>query len=133
MEMEKLLGRALIYLACRHHVLELIVKELFEELVEPSSGPDIGKLCKNFKKAWKTIDQTNYVAVTSNKAYREILTPERIQSILDFAFKALEVNTFLVGFFLKQKQTKLTLVFAGETNSCRLQIPIGVDSHFSRW
>ena len=46
---EKALGRPLLYFACRHHLLELIPKRLFEKLVEKSSCPDLGTLIKNFE------------------------------------------------------------------------------------
>lgn len=91
-ELEKLLGRQLIYLACRHHELEIIIKNLFDKLVESSSSPDIGTLCKNFKKSWPTINQTSYVAVSADVEVHNILTPEKVQTVLDFALKTLEAR-----------------------------------------
>ncbi|KAE8739296.1 hypothetical protein FOCC_FOCC015204 [Frankliniella occidentalis] len=42
-KLEAALGRKLLYLACRHHALEVIPKHLFDDLVERSSSPDHGK------------------------------------------------------------------------------------------
>lgn len=39
--LEKKLGRDLISLACRHHIMELIVAKVFETLMGPSSGPNV--------------------------------------------------------------------------------------------
>ncbi|KAG0724873.1 hypothetical protein GWK47_039711 [Chionoecetes opilio] len=39
---EQELGRSLLWLACRHHVHEVILKDVFEASLGSSSGPDIG-------------------------------------------------------------------------------------------
>ena len=48
-ELENLLGRELLYFACRHHLLEIVPKTIFDQLVEKSSSPSIGKLCEAFQ------------------------------------------------------------------------------------
>jgi hypothetical protein len=53
------LGRKLLRLACRHHVLELPVKGGFEALIGPSQSPDI-PLFTRFKNFWPQIDKGNY-------------------------------------------------------------------------
>ena len=45
--LKKNLGRNLTSLACRHHVMELIVAKVFETLMGPSSGPNT-KLLQRF-------------------------------------------------------------------------------------
>lgn len=53
--MEESLGRKLFYLACRHHILELVGavwKLTFSEIL----GPD-NKLFADFKVAWSEIDK----------------------------------------------------------------------------
>jgi hypothetical protein len=44
---EKKLGRELISLACRHHIMELIIAKVFETLMGLSCGPNI-KLFQRF-------------------------------------------------------------------------------------
>ncbi|KAK3909965.1 Respiratory growth induced protein 1 [Frankliniella fusca] len=54
---EKRLQRRLVYLACRHHMFDLIPKALFQTMIEPSFSPDVGTLCRNFKKSWPSMNQ----------------------------------------------------------------------------
>lgn len=51
---EVLVGRALFWLACRHHIAELHVKHANELLRGPSDGPD-DKLFKKFKEVFPTL------------------------------------------------------------------------------
>ncbi|GBP71070.1 hypothetical protein EVAR_49408_1 [Eumeta japonica] len=60
-EIEKALGRELIYLPCRHHIYELILKSAFEVYWPTSSGPNV-PIFGRFKKKWDEIDKTNYKA-----------------------------------------------------------------------
>ena len=57
--LEKSLERNLLYLACRHHIYELIIGEVFNVLLGPSTGPNIS-LFERFKKCWSSIDQSNF-------------------------------------------------------------------------
>ena len=57
--LEQKVGRQLIHLACRHHVLELVIGKAFDHLMGPSSGPEI-TLFKKFKEQWSSVDQTQF-------------------------------------------------------------------------
>ena len=52
--LEKLLKRSLLYLPCRHHILEIIIGNVFDMSLGYSSGPDI-QLFVRFKKYWSQI------------------------------------------------------------------------------
>ncbi|XP_057330890.1 uncharacterized protein LOC130671178 [Microplitis mediator] len=60
-KIEKALGRDLIYLPCRHHIYELILRNAFEVYWPTSSGPNV-PIFGRFKKMWDKIDKTNYKA-----------------------------------------------------------------------
>jgi len=51
---EEKLGRELLHLACRHHVFEVVLGDVFNSLAGPSSGPDI-LMFKRFQSAWPSI------------------------------------------------------------------------------
>ena len=51
---EAMLGRAALWLACRHHIPELHIKHANEVVRGPSDGPD-DVVFKAFKKQWKNI------------------------------------------------------------------------------
>lgn len=57
--LEEKLGRNLISLACRHHIMELMVGKVFDTLMGPSSGPNI-KLFQRFRECWGSIDHSTY-------------------------------------------------------------------------
>ena len=57
--LEKHIGRNLLYLACRHHVHELIIGGVFTVLFSPSSGPNI-QLFQRFQQFWRNINHKNF-------------------------------------------------------------------------
>ncbi|XP_074105392.1 uncharacterized protein LOC141531455 [Cotesia typhae] len=56
---EKTLGRELIWLPCRHHIFEIILRSAFEVYWPVSSGPNV-PMFGRFKKSWDEINKTNY-------------------------------------------------------------------------
>lgn len=52
--LEEKLGRELLWLACRHHIMELLMTAAWDALFS-SSGPTISLLMR-FQKAWPTLD-----------------------------------------------------------------------------
>ena len=49
----------LVWVACRHHVMELILASVFRALFAPTGGPDVA-LFKGFQQCWPYIDQSTY-------------------------------------------------------------------------
>lgn len=90
--LEKLLKKVLLYLACRHHVLEVIPKHLFNQMVEKSSNPELGVLCSRFADVWKSLDKTDFTPVTKDlNALRRVLSESEVKDILEFIYEALKV------------------------------------------
>ncbi|KAG0726492.1 hypothetical protein GWK47_004318 [Chionoecetes opilio] len=58
--LENLLGRSLFWLACRHHVLEVVLKHVFEKCCGPSTGPEIPTF-KRFQSRWESLDRGSYL------------------------------------------------------------------------
>jgi len=59
--LEQKLDRDILFLACRHHIYEIVLQSVFDEIqLLPSKGPDV-PLFKRFKNTWKDIDQTQYL------------------------------------------------------------------------
>jgi len=56
---ETRLGKNLLYLACRHHVYEIVVGDVFKHCFGSSSGPDIA-LFKRFHDYWPRIDSSQF-------------------------------------------------------------------------
>ena len=57
--LEKMFHRDLLYLPCRHHIYELVLRSAFDTVMSATSGPDI-QLFKRFRETWSTIDKTKY-------------------------------------------------------------------------
>ncbi|XP_058830268.1 uncharacterized protein LOC131689300 [Topomyia yanbarensis] len=55
--LERMLGRELLWLACRHHVLELLVSAAWDTLLAASSSPNVTTFTK-FQNAWTNLDHT---------------------------------------------------------------------------
>lgn len=58
-ELEWLLKKDLLYLICRHHIFELVLRCIFEKKFGNTVGPEVHPF-KNFESFWSSIDQTNY-------------------------------------------------------------------------
>lgn len=56
---ELMLGKNLLHLACRHHVHEIMLEEVFLVTMGPSTGPDIG-IFKRFKSHWSKMALVDY-------------------------------------------------------------------------
>jgi len=64
--LEKLLGKLLLHLACRHHVSEIYLKAAFESCFGATQSPEV-PLFKRFQNDWSSINQNNFVTSTSSK------------------------------------------------------------------
>ena len=57
--LEKALDKELVWIACRHHVFEVMLSDVFSAILGPTSGPDIG-LLKRFQKMWPHVNKTDF-------------------------------------------------------------------------
>lgn len=55
-KIQEKLGRPLLWLACRHHIFELVLAKAFRVSLGPSAGPDVG-LFRRFEEHWDFIDR----------------------------------------------------------------------------
>ena len=62
---EKLLQKELLYLACRHQILEIIVPDVFKCCFGLTSGPDV-LIFKRFKEHWNFINQEEYQSLSDD-------------------------------------------------------------------
>jgi hypothetical protein len=60
------LNRDLLWAACRHHVHEIILSDVFKKAYGQSSGPNI-ELFVRFQKQWKNIDNTCWIPATEDE------------------------------------------------------------------
>jgi hypothetical protein len=64
--LEQKLQKDLLWLACRHHVLEIMLEAVVVHSLGPSKGPEIA-VFKRFQTNWTFIDQTTYLTALSEE------------------------------------------------------------------
>ena len=68
--LQQLLNRQILWMACRHHVLELIVGAAFKHLFGETTSPDV-TLFKLLKKKWNSLDISDVRLPEIPKVFQE--------------------------------------------------------------
>ncbi|KAI5751469.1 hypothetical protein M8J77_007769 [Diaphorina citri] len=88
--LEQMLDKELFYFACRHHILEVLLRGVFDGKLGSTTGPH-PDLLKKIEKAWPNIDKTKYDLGISNKNVEKHITSQFITDITaDFKSKLAE-------------------------------------------
>ncbi|KAJ6647989.1 hypothetical protein Bhyg_03214, partial [Pseudolycoriella hygida] len=62
---EKLMKKNLLYLACRHHMFELVIGAIFIQLFEETTAPS-SPMFENFKRDWCLIDESKFAPLNTD-------------------------------------------------------------------
>lgn len=90
--LEQILEKSILYLPCRHHIFEIVLKSVFNaKLKSPSTGPD-EPIFKRFKDSWSKIDSTALRIGIDDKKVKSVVTVENITRINSFVERALETD-----------------------------------------
>lgn len=92
--LEQELQKTLLYLACRHHVPEVVLKGTFEVCVAVSSGPEV-LIFKRLREEWPKIDQTKFSPGVADEDIA-LLVREDAPGIVEFVRRTLSVRVLLV-------------------------------------
>jgi len=57
----------LLWLACQHHILEIVLEAVIVQSLGPSKSPDIA-IFKRFQSQWEFVDKSSYQTVSSDDA-----------------------------------------------------------------
>lgn len=85
--LEQNIDKEMLWLACRHHIIEIMLEAVVVHAIGCSSGPDI-LLFKRFKKAWNTIQQGHFETIISDASTSNEI--ENISETITFALKRVE-------------------------------------------
>src|SRR6218665_4034043 len=77
---EQSLGRPLLWLACRHHIHEVVLKDTYEFLFGPPPGPKI-PLFKRFQGRWDFLDKTSFGTLSDEEPLDETSESQRLKII----------------------------------------------------
>ena len=127
--LEEKLGKDLPFLACHHHIMELVVGAAFEKTsIGVSTGPEI-LLFKRFREKWRLIDRNNFKPASTDPLVEAFVTSARA-SILEFAQAQLEIQQPRDDY---REFLELSVIFLGgaPTRGVRFQIPGAM--HRARW
>ncbi|CAH0397160.1 unnamed protein product [Chilo suppressalis] len=105
--LERKMDKNMLWFACRHHIMEIMLSGVVDQSLAPSSGPDI-QLFKRFKNSWDSIDQSDFKTITDD-AEANILA-EVAADRISFAKKQLQVHQPRDDY---KEMLNLTIIFLG--------------------
>jgi len=125
---QKKLERRVLSLACRHHVMELILGAAYEVTISGCSGPVV-QLFKRFKEKWQFIDIANFQSASTDPSVEAFVAIER-DSIVKFALKNLQERQPRDDY---RKFLEFAVIFLGGTpaRGVRFQAPGAM--HHAKW
>src|SRR6218665_2909630 len=82
--LEQKLKRDLLYLACRHHIMELILAAAFKAVMGVTSGPTV-PLFKRFQTGWDSINQSSFRDSTTDESVKVMVQSSRDELLEFFA------------------------------------------------
>ncbi|XP_076298485.1 uncharacterized protein LOC143217788 [Lasioglossum baleicum] len=80
--LEHVIGRYLLYLPCRHHMYEIVLRAVFEKKMSHSTGPNV-PIFKRFQQAWPNINKLNFHCGVEDRFVNQKL--EYIPQLINFA------------------------------------------------
>ena len=78
------------WVACRHHVMELVLPSIFQALFGPTGGPDVA-LFKRFQTSWPYIEQSAHETASYDRF--DSCTAVLRAEMVNFCKVALEITT----------------------------------------
>jgi hypothetical protein len=118
----------MLWLACRHHIMEIMLEAVVGQSFGPSSGPDI-QLFKRFKNNWDNIDQSDCKSVVYDTTSSKILENIAADTI-SFAQNQLQVYQPRDDY---KELLNLTIIYLGgvPVKGVSFRRPAGL--HRARW
>ena len=127
--LEQLLERNLLYLPCRHHILEIIIRAVFESKIPNTSGPNV-PLFKRFQDAWPKMNKTNFCSGVTEKQISDLF-PEKLTIIQQL--KCLLNNPKFLPRDDYKEFLELCIIFLGDSPPKQKSISPPGAMHHARW
>lgn len=107
--LEQAIGKDLLYLPCRHHIYEIILRSVFDEKMEKSKAPNV-EIFNRFRDAWAKIDKINFISGLKDTKVNDAVG--NVCEILKFAFQSLNLKQPRDYY---KELLQLSIVFLGGT------------------
>ncbi|XP_044575164.1 uncharacterized protein LOC123258973 [Cotesia glomerata] len=126
--LEDKIGRDLLYLACRHHTSELMLRNVAEVAWPVTNSPNV-PIFKRLRDNWEKIDKSAYEIGTEDKDIALILN-QRKDDILDFIENQLKNHHPRNDY---KEFLELSCIFLGGIKSHRAEFKAPGAFHHARW
>lgn len=117
------LDRKLIQFACRHHMLEIVLKHVFEVKLSVTSGPDV-PVFNRFAAEWENLDHKSFKSGLEDPIVRSKISNADCEAITIFCNQQLHQTQIRADY---KELLQLTIMFLGEVGGS-FRIP-GPTSH----
>lgn len=123
--LEHKLERKLLFLPCRHHIYELILRGVFEYYF-PSTSKDV-QLFRRFQDKWKDINKSNFKTLLENDMLKSVLEDVK-ESITDYCKTELKKGIARDDY---RELLELTTICLGTSTNAKFRVPGPI--HHARW
>lgn len=125
---EQKLGRKLLHLGCRHHVMEIVLAASFRACMGVSSGPEV-LLFKRFQTGWEFIDKGSFESGMTDDVVRPRISAEK-ERIIEFATSQLAAHQPRDDY---RELLELAILFLGAVPSRGVIFRAPGPMHHARW
>lgn len=127
--LEQFIDRDLLYLPCRHHIFELLLKSVFDlKLKLPTTGPDV-PIFKRFQQQWPTFNTQNYYIGLNNTVVKSLVENKK-DLIIEFCNKELKERQCREDY---RELLELTVIFLGAIPPRGITFRYPGAFHHARW
>lgn len=127
---EQKLGKDLLWLACRHHVLEVVCGDVFKKLFGPTSGPNVS-LFRRFQEFWPKLDLAAYVPCSDQRLLGDLSSLKN--EAIDFAINILQGNAGHLPREDYREMLELVVIFMGQIPPRGVCFRVPGAFHHARW
>jgi len=126
--LERKLGKQLFWLACRHHIFELLIGAAFQAVLPLATYGPANRLFVRFQSYWSEISQSTFI--TANPTIILRITDEKLNDIVNFCQEMLQIKQVRDDY---RELLELFIIFLVKepTRGIRFMTP-GATSH-ARW
>ncbi|XP_050549011.1 uncharacterized protein LOC126910464 [Daktulosphaira vitifoliae] len=120
--------KELVWIACRHHIFEVLLSTVFKEVFGPSGGPHVN-LFKRFQKQWLGIDKQNFKVGDENLFNHDNLLQLR-QDMRSYYIDAIETQQPRDDYL---EIINLCRIFLGKSEESKVGFRTPGAFHQARW
>lgn len=127
--LEEHLDKDLMYLMCRHHIMELMLKAVFELRTPATTAPEVPLFVK-FAASWPTLDKTKFEPGILDKTVAKFINIRERNDIIDFCTHQLEIKQCRGDY---KEFLRLVLIFLDAPGARNYHIGLPGATHHARW